>query len=120
MMSLRHLSHAGLVSRVFMPRAVVLALALLAATAAAAQAERRLALVIGIADYQDLQSLVKPSADAPAIEGALARIGFETQEVVEADGRRLEAAMSRFIATIQPGDTVLVHFTAPFATLVQS
>lgn len=91
------------------------ALALLVAFAAfgasPAQAQRRLALVIGIAEYQFLPKLRRPVGDAQAVQEALFVQGVEADVVVEADKAALESAVARFTAKLRPGDVALVHFT---------
>ncbi|MEO1457229.1 MAG: caspase family protein, partial [Pseudomonadota bacterium] len=74
-------------------KAVFAILALLLAFVQPAQAERRLALVIGNGAYDSLGDLANPAADARLMSDALESIGFEVTVLRDAD----EAAMKRGI-----------------------
>jgi uncharacterized protein len=91
--------------------ALALLLALAAFGSSPAQAQRRLALVIGIAEYQHLPKLRRPVGDAQAVQEALFAHGVEADVVVEVDRTALEAAVGRFAAKLRQGDVALVHFT---------
>lgn len=67
----------------------------------AAQSEKRLALIIGNADYQNANKLLNPVNDARAMKKALSELGFEVmqyenltqremKQVIDEFGRRLE------------------------------
>ncbi len=43
----------------------------------AAHAQRRLALVIGVAEYRDLPAIVRSPTDARAVKGSLTALGFK-------------------------------------------
>src|SRR5215207_3849796 len=94
-----------------MLRAVIALLTILTLQgAAAAQAQRR-AFVIGIADYRELQSIVRPVGDARAVHDRLSQLGFTSELVVNADGPALLDAFNRFTASLQEGDVVVVYFS---------
>jgi Caspase domain len=76
-----------------------------------APAQSRLALVIGINDYQNVFSLQKAVGDAKAIQGALQSVGFQVSTLFNGSRRSFNAAVSAFSARIQPGDIVLVHYS---------
>ena len=48
-----------------------------------ANAERRLALVVGVAEYRELPGIVRSVADARAVSHALTEIGFQSDLVLE-------------------------------------
>jgi hypothetical protein len=76
-----------------------------------ARAENRLALVIGINDYQNVFSLQKAVGDAKAIQEALQSVGFQVSALFNSNRRSFNAALSAFANRIQPGDVVLVHYS---------
>lgn len=93
-------------------RHVLLVLTLLLAVfTLPAEAARKLALVIGINNYQAVPKLEKAVGDAKAIGQALAKLGFQVTTALDLDRRGLNQALSKLYASIEPGDTVLVHFS---------
>ncbi len=89
-------------------------LALLAfsfASFAPAQAEKRLALVIGIDDYLEVPKLQKAVGDATAIADKLATVGFTVEKSFNPDRRKLNLALANLYKQIEPGDTVLIHYS---------
>ncbi len=76
-----------------------------------AQAEKRLALVIGIDDYQEVPKLQKAVGDATAIADKLANLGFIVEKSFNADRRKLNLALANLYRQIEPGDTVLIHYS---------
>ena len=76
-----------------------------------AQAEKRLALVIGIDDYQEVPKLQKAVGDATAIADKLANLGFIVEKSFNADRRKLNLALANLYKQIEPGDTVLIHYS---------
>jgi uncharacterized caspase-like protein len=88
-----------------------LALALAFNLRAAAHAEERLALVVGIDAYREVPRLEKAVGDAHAVAATLQGLGFTVTEVDDPDRRSLNQAISTFGATISVGDTVFVHFS---------
>lgn len=91
----------------------VLALAALSLLSGAqeARAQNRLALVIGINEYQNIFSLEKAVGDAKAIQQTLQGLHFRVSTLFDANRRNFNAAISAFSARIQPGDVVLVHYS---------
>lgn len=59
---------------------LLLSLICMALTATAAQADRRVAFVVGNGAYKNVAALPNPSIDAKAIAGALRNVGFEVVE----------------------------------------
>ena len=76
-----------------------------------AQAEKRLALVIGIDDYQEVPKLQKAVGDANAIAAKLSTLGFTVATSFNADRRKLNLALANLYKQIEPGDTVLIHYS---------
>jgi hypothetical protein len=71
----------------------------------------RLALVIGINDYEYVPKLEKAVGDAEAMAAKLTAIGFTVTPVLNPDRRTLSQAISVFQRQIRPGDDILVHFS---------
>ncbi len=97
--------------------ALAVLVALLALGASPAEAQRRAALVIGIAEYRNLPGLVRPTGDARAVRDALAYTGFEAELVLDPDGQALREAFDRFVGSLREGDTALVHFSGHAARI---
>lgn len=84
---------------------------LLALQVIPAAAEKKLALVIGINNYREIPKLEKAVGDAQAIGKTLAGLGYEVTTALDMDRRGLNLALSKLYASIEPGDTVLVHYS---------
>ena len=91
--------------------AFLMALCVLPLLATLALAEKRLALVIGINDYKEIPKLEKAVGDAQAIAGTLAGLGYQVTTAFNNDRRSLNLALSKLYASIEPGDTVLIHYS---------
>jgi hypothetical protein len=76
-----------------------------------AAAEKKWALVIGNNAYRDVPKLEKAVGDAKAIGQTLANLGYDVTTALDLDRRGLNLALSKLYASIQPGDTVLVHYS---------
>lgn len=87
---------------------LVLCLALLCPGVAAAA---RLALVIGIDDYENIAPISKAVGDAEAMAETLSSLGFEVTKVLNPDRRALNQAITAFRRALKPGDAALVHFS---------
>ncbi|MBK1662149.1 caspase family protein, partial [Paracraurococcus ruber] len=72
--------------------------------------EKRVALVIGIGAYQSAPQLTNPVNDARAIGESLRRLGFEVDEVYDADTRRLTRAVREFGIKAQRADAAVVYY----------
>jgi uncharacterized caspase-like protein len=70
---------------------------------------RRVALVIGNADYKNAV-LVNPTFDADLVSAGLKKIGFEVTEVKNADFASLDAALTDFVTKEERPDIVLLYF----------
>ncbi len=74
-------------------------------------AAARLALVIGIDDYDNITPLSKAVGDAEAMAVTLSGLGFEVTKVLNPDRRTLNQAVTAFRRALKPGDAALVHFS---------
>ena len=89
---------------------LVAALALLIQIGSA-QAERRLALIIGINNYEFLPKLEKAVGDAKAMGATLSELGFEVTQLTNTNRRELNIAIADFTSQVSRDDLVLVHFS---------
>ena len=97
-----------------MPRWVHCLLAAVAAVGlglSPALAAKRLALVVGINDYEEVTRLEKAVGDAEAVAAKLEAVGFIVAKELNPDRRALNIALASFYNKIEYGDTVLVHFS---------
>lgn len=78
---------------------------------AAAQAERRLALLIGINDYENIPRLEKAVGDVNAMERKLKALGFDVTKVINPDRRTFNIALGRFAARLGPDNLAFLHFS---------
>ncbi|WP_108838620.1 caspase family protein [Tateyamaria sp. Alg231-49] len=75
-----------------------------------ANAEKRLALVIGNDSYAEVNSLQKARADATAVTDALRTKGFTVTTVLDAERREMNKKISEFTGQLEPGDTAMVFY----------
>lgn len=90
-------------------RIAVLCLALLPWLASMAEA-RRVALVIGNADYEHVEKLPNPVNDARDIGAALGRIGFTVTEGFDLDHTGLRLMLRDFAEAAAGADVALIYF----------
>ncbi|MGE0701192.1 MAG: caspase domain-containing protein [Hyphomicrobiaceae bacterium] len=88
---------------------LVLAAVLLWLATGAAHA-KQVALVVGIARYEHVESLKNPQRDAAAIADRLRDQGFDVIEAFDADRFTLERAQKRFLAEARGADLALFYF----------
>lgn len=91
----------------------IMLLGMLAAPASA-QAERRVALVIGNERYRHLNELSNPAHDAAVIGASLQAAGFELiggKPLVDADKKTIEAAIRNFGQKLQGGAVALFYYS---------
>ncbi len=72
--------------------------------------QRRLALVVGIDNYESVSKLQKAVNDADAVSKRLAEIGFEVVTAKDVGRRAMSRAILEFENKIQPGDLTLFYF----------
>ncbi len=77
----------------------------------AAVAERRLALLIGINDYENIPRLEKAVGDVNAMERKLKGLGFDVTKVINPDRRSFNIALGRFAARLGPNNLAFLHFS---------
>ncbi len=94
-----------------MKHRLVTAVILFALSAIPAVAEKKLALVIGINNYREIPKLEKAVGDAQAIGQTLSSLGYQVTTALDMDRRGLNLALSKLYASVEPGDTVLVHYS---------
>jgi hypothetical protein len=71
---------------------------------------RRVALVVGINDYENLPQLQKAVNDSRAVSQTLTSIGYDVVSVENPDRRTLSKKLSELQSKIQPGDNALFYF----------
>jgi TRAP-type mannitol/chloroaromatic compound transport system substrate-binding protein len=88
------------------PRLIVLMVSIwMAAFSHAAQAEKRLALAIGNADYEHVTSLANPAADVALIAASLRRQGFEVMELKNLGLKAFKRGLQEFYGKVQAAGT---------------
>lgn len=81
-------------------------------TPAASQAMKRVALVIGNANYAHEGRLANPANDARAVAATLKRIGFDNVQVVlDGDLKALQAGLAAFARIADTADMALVYYS---------
>ncbi len=107
-------SHRRALGKSEMVRHIAVFLTLLCSIVAgtcSAQAERRLALLIGINDYDHLPRLEKAVGDVNAMERKLKGLGFDVTKVINPDRRTFNIALGRFAARLGPDNLAFLHFS---------
>ena len=74
------------------------------------RAEKRVALVIGNATYQNTSELRNSKNDAIDMAAMLTRLGFEVTEGIDLDKRSMERAIRQFGAKLNRADVALFFF----------
>lgn len=93
-----------------MAGAIVLVASLFAGDAAGA-APRRMALVIGNANYPDHHTPLEDARiDAEDVATGLKRLGFEVERGINLSGAKMGEALAQFYARIKPEDIVLLFY----------
>ncbi|MCB1417856.1 MAG: caspase family protein, partial [Notoacmeibacter sp.] len=72
--------------------------------------QRRIALVIGNNDYEEISKLEKAVNDADAVSAQLASMGFEVVTARDIGRRAMSRAVTEFEKSIQPGDLALFFY----------
>ncbi|MBP9183459.1 MAG: caspase family protein [Fuscovulum sp.] len=70
----------------------------------------RIALVIGMADYQAVPRLQNTLRDAEALAGSLESIGFDVQRLTDAPRDTLQATLKDFAFRAETADLALVYY----------
>jgi len=77
---------------------------------AAVSEQRRIALVIGNDNYEEISKLEKAVNDADAVSKKLREIGFEVVTAKDIGRRGMSRAVRQFEKQIQPGDLALFYY----------
>ncbi|MBY5867688.1 caspase family protein [Rhizobium leguminosarum] len=80
-------------------------------TQAQEQKEQKLAIVIGIGDYENTTRLPNAVADAKEFDKFLREQGFESVLLTDGDRKSVSDALSGFVRKIGPSDTALFYFS---------
>lgn len=75
-----------------------------------AEAQRRVALVVGAAQYDHVPSLTNPANDAEDMAALLTRLGFEVIRRSDPDLRALAEGVRSFAASLSGADVALFYF----------
>jgi Caspase domain len=89
---------------------IFLFLAAVLLTAAQADAETRIALVIGNAAYKAMPQLANPTHDATALRDALTKLGFDTDLGLDLTRDQMDAMLIKFARKARQADVALVFF----------
>ncbi|UGY02852.1 caspase family protein [Bradyrhizobium quebecense] len=89
--------------------AALLAVAFIA-SAAPAQAEKRVALVIGNNDYRNVPKLQKAVNDARTMGDTLKQLGFNVMVAENLNRQAFSETLLAFDRTVEPGDTVFFFY----------
>jgi hypothetical protein len=77
---------------------------------APAEAARRVALVVGIGNYEHAPRLANPRNDARDVASLLREADFEVVTSIDGDRNQLAAAIRRFSASVTGADVALFYF----------
>jgi uncharacterized caspase-like protein len=83
---------------------------------APAQAEKRVALIVGNGDYQNADKLANPVTDARRMRDALGKLGFEIVYGENLGKQQFERTIGRFASATDDADVALVYFAGHGAT----
>jgi uncharacterized caspase-like protein len=75
-----------------------------------AAAERRVALVIGNNDYQNITKLEKAVNDANSVSAELRKVGFEVQTLNNAGQKKMNQAINEFVQKVSGGGVGVFFF----------
>ena len=78
--------------------------------AGAAYADKRVALVIGNADYKNVAALTNPINDAKAIGEALSRLGFNVRNQTDLGFDAMRRALSEFARETSGADIAVIYY----------
>jgi uncharacterized caspase-like protein len=90
--------------------ALILALSFVIGIALPAQAQKRVALVIGNNTYESIPKLQTAVNDARAVGGGLRELGFSVSVAENRSRRAMSEALLAFDKAIEPGDVALFFF----------
>lgn len=96
--------------RMLWVKAVMLAAAVLLSVQPAPAQDKRVALVIGNADYRNIFKLKNPVNDATDIGAALSRMGFSVTVLTDATAEQMRNALAAFGAKAKQTDFAIVFY----------
>ena len=76
----------------------------------AAQAQNRIALVIGMGAYEQVPVLDNPANDARVIGETLRSIGFDVTTLIDVPGEELRAEVDQFSFRSETADLALIYY----------
>ena len=85
-------------------------LATILMAAGSAQAERRLALVVGNSSYRNTPSLANPKNDAVAMATALKRLGFKVIRGIDLSSADMRRTVREFAGALQSTDVAVFYY----------
>ncbi len=91
-------------------------LALLLASSITAQADRRVAFVVGNGAYRSADALPNPPLDARAMRAALEKLGFEVVYGENLDRKQMGQTIARFASLSREADVALAYYAGHGAT----
>lgn len=97
-------------ARFRLPALVVVLLAGLWLATAPAQAEKRLAFIVGNDGYQNIAALKKARNDAESMGKALEKLGFSVTVALDQPRRDFNRAFSAFLANVGRGDVAFLFY----------
>src|SRR6476469_7866172 len=89
---------------------VILSLICMAFTASSAQADRRVAFVVGNGAYKNVQPLPNPSIDAKSMAGVLRNVGFEVGEGTNLTRDKMTERLLEFGKKAQGADVAVFFY----------
>ena len=90
---------------------VALALVLMSCGMAVAQSGRRVALVVGVSNYQHVPRLGNPTNDALEISNAFYRLGFQVQTLIDPDRKAFEDAIRKLGRDADGADASVFYYS---------
>jgi formylglycine-generating enzyme required for sulfatase activity len=90
--------------------ALAVAIFALALRITSAEAQARVALVIGNSGYQNVPALPNPANDATDIAASLERLGFAVRRVIDGTFKDMRLALREFIPLARQSDMAVVYF----------
>src|ERR1700756_4377639 len=98
------------IARVLIRSLALMVVFLPLAASAAADNERRIALVIGIGGYQNAPHLANPVNDARAIGESLRRLKFDVSELYDPDYRALSSGIRAFGIRAATAEVAVIYY----------
>ncbi len=92
-------------------RAVAIVLVSMFAAFVSEATAKQVAIVVGNNTYQEITPLSAGVNDARAMANGLQRVGFRVELVENGTKREMSRALARVEGQIEPGDTVVFHFS---------